>query len=293
MLSKVLPEDWDAPEHLSLPERDFLVTRAEAIHGIVAKSYLDTGRVLLQVKKKFKRDPNLDGWFKRWCDECLPFSYSKCHSLVKIAEEAEENPEIIALTDSTPQTTLYKVLCLPTNAKASVIEEMTNGTMYTGAEVDNIAALPEVQVEKFQELVDHIEQTVLNGKLRGDPQKTVDHNQRRLNKAILQLQEAEKKVESLGKSNASQEVLVTQLKQQLRQHEVQIEEINLDPEQKRKRALAKTVVDATTSLDLLLSALDRYGTDKPELGVEAIKTIERKLQQVQTRLLEHYGATKT
>ena len=68
-MPKVPPKDWDPPEHLSLSEREFLVDRAETINGIIAASYLQVGQVLLQVKRKFKRDPDLNGWFKRWIEK--------------------------------------------------------------------------------------------------------------------------------------------------------------------------------------------------------------------------------
>jgi hypothetical protein len=286
-MSKILPEDWDAPEHLSLSERDFLVTRAEAIQGIVAKSYLDVGRVLLQVKRKFKSDPEMKGWFTRWCNECLPFAVEKATQLTKIAEAAEEDQGVLELTETTSPTVMYRILCLPTNARASLIEQVGLMEKVTAQDVRDVSKLPEVELEKAQELVDQLQATLLNHQLSGGSHQYTA--KRSLAKALQQLQEAEEKVASLGKSQTTQEAILAQLKRQLKQQEVQIEEINLDPEQKRKRSLAKTVVDATTSLDLLLSAFDRYGTDKPELGAAAIKTIERKMAQVQQRLLEHYA----
>jgi hypothetical protein len=291
MLSKVAPEDWDAPEHLSLSERDFLVTRAEAIHGIVAKSYLDVGRVLLQVKRKFKNDPDMSGWFGRWCAECLPFTINTARTYIRIAEEVEGDPELLEVCANNGPTVLYRVLCLPTEARDAVIALLQDGEKVTVQQAKDMLQLPQVELEKAQELVDQLNTTLLKHQLKND---TYNENatKRSLSKALQQLQEAEEKVASLGKSQSVQDAILAQLKRQLKQQEVQIEEINLDPEQKRKRSLAKTVVDATTSLDLLLSAFDRYGTDKPELGVAAIKTIERKLQQVQQRLLEHY-ATET
>jgi hypothetical protein len=60
-MSKVLPSEWEAPDHLSLSEREFLTDRAELVNGIVAASYLQAGQVLLQVKRKFKSDPELNG----------------------------------------------------------------------------------------------------------------------------------------------------------------------------------------------------------------------------------------
>lgn len=287
MLSKVLPEDWDAPEHLSLSERDFLVTRAEAIHGIVAKGYLDVGRVLLQVKRKFKRDPELNGWFQRWCNECLPFKYTKANVLAQIAEQAEEDPDIASITEATGWSVAYKILCLPSEAKTCFIEQVLQGETISRTDVDRAASLPQVELEKAQELVDQLQATFLKCQLSDTTNAAAA--KKRLAKALDQLAEKQKEVDSLGKSQTTQEAILAQLKRQLKQQEVQIEEINLDPEQKRKRALAKTVVDATTSLDLLLSAFDRYGTDKPELGAAAIKTIERKMAQVQQRLLEHYA----
>ena len=288
MLSKVAPEDWDAPEHLSLSERDFLVTRAEAIQGIVAKSYLDVGRVLLQVKKKFKSDQELRGWFTRWCNECLPFGKNTADAYIKIAQEVEDDPELLDLCESSGSTVLYRVFCLPTESREALISHIRSGERVTVQQVKDLSSLPEVELEKAQALVDQLNAMLLKYTLKTD-NRNADATRRSLTKALQQLQEAEEKVASMGKSQTTQEAILAQLKRQLKQQEVQIEEINLDPEQKRKRSLAKTVVDATTSLDLLLSAFDRYGTDKTELGAAAITTIERKMAQVQQRLLEHYA----
>ena len=113
----------------------------------------------------------------------------------------------------------------------------------------------------------------------------------RLSKALSKLQEKEAEVESLGKERSTQELILQTLQKQLKQKEVVIENMSLDPDAKRKRALAQTVVDATKGLDLLLASIDRYGTDKPELGAEAIATIERKMEEVKSKLLEQHGTT--
>jgi hypothetical protein len=294
MLSKVAPEDWDAPEHLSLSERDFLVTRAEAIHGIVAKSYLDVGRVLLQVKRKFKNDPELKGWFTRWCSECLPsdFAQQRCTAMIRIAEEAEEREDLRELIQSENSPTwskLYRILCLPDSAKEALLDQLKEGEKLSQDDIDGVRKIPEVELERIQESVDALQNSLLKYQLQGLTGGALSSTKKRLAKALDQLAEKQREVDSLGKSQTTQEAVLAQLKRQLKQQEVQIEEINLDPEQKRKRSLAKTVVDATTSLDLLLSAFDRYGTDKPELGAAAIKTIERKMAQVQQRLQEHYA----
>ena len=301
-MSKILPSEWEAPEHISLSEREFLVDRAETINGIIAASYLQVGQVLLQVKKKFKSDPELKGWFKRWCNETLPFSTSKAEALVAIAEQAASDPEILELSKTTSYTKLYRVLCLPGRARGDVIKLLRSGETMTQDQLDGLAAEPEVALEKAQSAVEEMEANLLRleleiatlgGKAKASAQTQRSHQKTRLAKAMQQLQEKQAAVDSLEKTRSTQELVLLQLRKQLNQKQVFIENLTLDPDQNRQRDLARTVVDATRALDMLLASFDRYSTDKTELGAQAIETIERKMDEVKSKLLEHYGATTT
>ena len=296
-MSKVLPSEWDQPEHLSLGDRSFLVDRAETINGIVAKGYLQVGQVLLQVKRKFKSDPNLKGWFKRWCEECLPFSYATSAQFMKIAETVEDDPTLLDLMDTTKYSILYRTLCLPGKAREQTLELLKNGESFRTSDIESIKHSPEVILEAAQEWVDDLQMKVIQYEIEQASNSSSSRHtaqnksqaKKRLTKALTQLQVAQDKVDGLEKSRTTQDVVVQQLQKQLNQKEVQLENMSLDPEQKRKRALAQTVVDATKGLDLLLGSLDRYGTDKPELGVEAIRTIERKMEEVTRKLCREYA----
>lgn len=301
-MSKTLPSEWEAPEHLSLSEREFLVDRAETINGIIAASYLQVGQVLLQVKKKFKSDPELNGWFKRWCSETLPFATSKAFRLIAIAEQAASDPEILELSKTTSYTNLYRVLCLPGQAREDVIKLLRSGETMTQGQLDGLAAEPEVALEKAQSAVEEMEANLLRleleiatlgGKARASAQNNRSHQKKTLAKAMQQLQEKQAAVDSLEKTRSTQELVLLQLRKQLNQKQVFIENLTLDPDQNRQRDLARTVVDATRALDMLLASFDRYSTDKTELGDQAIETIERKMDEVKSKLLEHYGTTTT
>lgn len=299
-MTNVPPKEWDPPEHLTLSEREFLVDRAETINGIVAASYLQVGQVLLQVKRKFKRDPDLDGWFKQWIDNTLPILYDKALQLSRIAEQVEDDPRIIEATKLCNFRLLYLLLNTPGDAKEHLLQAVLDGVKVTQSDISAIKALPEVELEKLRSDIESMEMTLLkhemsaagttDSKVRASSINNAKRTKERLSKALAKLNQKEEEVNALGKERSTQELVLQTLRKQLNQKEVIIENMNLDPEHKRKRALARTVVDATNGLDLLLSSLDRYGTDKPDLGVEAITTIERKMEEVKTKLLEHYAA---
>ena len=302
-MSKVAPKDWESPDHLSLTERDFLVDRAETINGIVARSYLEVGQVLLQVKKKFKRDPDLVGWFKRWVEEITPITYKQAHVYTRIAEEVEANPEFASVVkDITSPHVFYEILTTKGVAQEVILDAIRNGEKVTGPDVKQIKGLPSVQLDRLKDNVESMEMVLFdlemealvtdNPYAKSQANIKIRQTKERLRKAQRLLSEKEAEVEELQSTCTTQEQVLQVLRKQIKQKEVVIENMSLDPVAKRDRALAQTVVDATKGLDLLLNTLDRYGTDKPELGSEAISTIERKMDLLKERLLEHYG-TKT
>jgi len=297
-MSNVPPKDWDPPEHLSLSEREFLVDRAETINGIIAASYLQVGQVLLQIKRKFKRDPDLNGWFGKWVDECTPINTQSGLKLAQIAELAEEDPQLLEAAKTTASGALYKITCLPGEAREKLLAEINQGAKVSASDVMSLKDQPEIQLAAARETVEELEMKLLDLDLElqtasSDSYQRLQSNKsktkQRLNRVLAKLKVKEDEVESLGKERSTQDLVLQTLRKQLKQKEVVIENMSLDPEQKRKRALAQTVVDATKGLDLLLSSIDRYGTDKPELGLEAINTIERKMDEVKSKLLEHYA----
>ncbi|MDA7436663.1 Atg14 domain-containing protein [Synechococcus sp. AH-601-B19] len=298
-MSNVPPKDWDPPEHLSLSEREFLVDRAETINGIIAASYLQVGQVLLQVKRKFKRDPDLNGWFSKWVDETMPFSINKANKFLCIAEGCEDDARVLEAVKNSAYTTIYEILTLESKAKEHVLELLLSGEKFSQKDVIAVKKLPQVELERLKEQVESMEMTLLECELsystatdpvkRGAANYQIKQSKQRLSKTLAKLNQKEEEVNALGKERSTQDLVLQTLRKQLKQKEVVIENMSLDPEQKRKRALAQTVVDATKGLDLLLSSIDRYGTDKPELGLEAINTIERKMDEVKSKLLEHYA----
>jgi hypothetical protein len=142
--------------------------------------------------------------------------------------------------------------------------------------------------------------TLIKGRLNQDKGSAQERSRKkyaanqveqRLNDMLEKLAEAKLRLESQDKIVSLQELVLKQLQKQLRQKEVQLEEMNLNPKAKRDRDIARTIVDATKGLDLILATLDKYGTDKPDLGPEAIRMIERKMDLVKTKLIEHYART--
>ena len=290
-MSKILPSEWEAPEHISLSEREFLVDRAETINGIIAASYLQVGQVLLQVKKKFKSDPELNGWFRRWCNETLPFKYETAAKYMSLATAAQENPIIAELSQKQPWSKLYAASTLPAEFRAQMLSLLQSGEDLTVRDMNAIATTPEAELAKAKECVEALEATLLRYELTGS--KNQNAQRKRIAKAMQQLQEKQAAVDSLEKTRSTQELVLLQLRKQLNQKQVFIENLTVDPNQNRQRDLARTVVDATRALDMLLASFDRYSTDKTELGAQAIETIERKMDEVKSKLLEHYGSTTT
>ena len=282
-MSMISPSEWDAPDHISLSEREFLVDRAETINGIIAASYLQAGQVLLQVKRKFQRDPELNGWFTKWMDDTLPFSSVHGYHLMRLAEQVEDDPEMAKACTLTNQTVMVKISSFPSKIKAEVLSQISGGVRPTITQLNDLGKEPEVQLIRTEELVEEIETTLLRYELTGNT-SAAGKQKKRLAKAMKQLQEQQAVIDQLQSKRTMQDVVMQRLQKQLNQRQVEIENMCLDPQQNRKRELARTVVDATRGLDLLLSTIDRYGTDKPELGLEAIETIERKLQEVKQKL---------
>ena len=292
------PSEWDPPEHLSLSEREFLVDRAETISGIIARSYLEVGQVLLQVKRKFKADPDFQGWFSRWLEDCCPLSRTKATTLAIIAEKVEKDPTIKGLTESVGYTALHKALCLPTSSGHEVLELMKEGQSFSHGQLSEVQNSPEIVLEAAQESAEDLQMKLIELELElatASPKRRLETQSKKtalnkqLKKSLTNLQKAKAEVELLEKSRTTLEILVNAQGKQLLAQKLQMENLTLDPEQKRKRALAQTVVDATKGLDLLLSSLDRFETDKPDLCLEAIKTIERKMDEVKSKLLEHHA----
>lgn len=302
-MSKVLPSEWEPPDHLSLSEREFLVDRAETIHGIIAASYLQVGQVLLQVKRKFQADPELNGWFTRWVDETLPFSRTKATTLARLAEECEADSRLVELSQSRSYALLYKAVCLPGKFKDEAIDQLLAGTDLKDTDIRALQKEPEVECAAAQEVVERLQESILQYELRvlgaanvyeRDNLKSAQWAvKKKLAKALQQLQEKQEALNKLESQRSTQEVILNQLAKQLKKQQVIIENMSLDEDQHRQRGLARTVLDATRGLDLVLSSLDRYSTDKPELGLQAIETIERKLDEVKRKLLDQYGTAQT
>jgi hypothetical protein len=300
-MTKVAPQDWEPPDHLSLTERDFLVDRAETICGIVAKSYLEVGQVLLQVKDKFRRDPEQAGWFKSWVNETLPFSYEKANNLSLIAEAVRKDPELLDVVQTCPRDKFYKIITTQGTARELLLQAVRDGESFSSTEVAAVKQIPAVQLERLRADLESIESTVFDWEMkaltadntydRSNANQQARKSRERLRKANQLLADKEDEIAQLNDQRTLQEQVLQTLRKQVKQKEVVIENMSLDPEAKRKRELARTVVDATKGLDLLLETLDKYGTDREDLGPEAISTIERKMELVKQKLLTRNAIT--
>ena len=301
-MSNIDPKDWDPPAHLGLSERKYLVDRAETINGVLMGAYLTIGQILLQVKRKFNSDPNFNGWFKRWCNDTLPISYNEAIDLSVVAEKSESDPDIVELSVQVAKSNMILATRLPFKFRKEVFACIKSGESISASDLKEISKTTEVRCEAAQEAIQEIQSqiarysteaaTATDSAARGAATRGLKKNQDRLKLAVQKLSELRRELAERDSKLSTQEVILAQLKRQISQRDVQLEQQLLDPEAKRKRAIAKTVVDANKSLDLLLSTIDRFATDKDDIGEEAIEAIERKMSRLKSRL-HRMNATKT
>ena len=297
---KIDPKEWDPPEYLPISSRNFLIDRAQTMHHVQQAAYLTMGQILLQVREKFKSDPKLDGWWTRWVEEATPITHEHSTYLIKIAQACKDVPGLSELTSSLGSQSAATIARLPNTVRKDLVDHLrSSGTTLSHEQLRAFSKEPEVELEAVEEDVQRIQTKLAELKLTiataSDPKskhnaQTAANRQRsRLDIALQRLSEARQKVNNLEKERSTQELVMEQLQAQLRQQQLKVEEMSLDPKAKRKRAVARTIVDATTGLDLLLSSIDKYQVDKDDIGAEAVKTIERKMAQVKAKLLElHY-----
>lgn len=296
-MSKIDPINWDPPAHIGISDRKFLVDRAETINGVMAGAYLTCGQILLQVKRKFQSDPQFErNWFKKWIEDTLPFSHATALYLAGIAEKAESDPQIVKLSLQVAQASMRLILELPFKYRTEVFNSIEQGSSVTQSQIRELKQTTEVQCEAAQEAVTKIQSQIAQYSLqlatssdatvRSNANDQLNRYEKKssLQKAVQKLSDLKREVASKDSKLTAQEVVVAQLQRQLRQRDVQVEQAVVDPQAKRKRAIARTVVDANRSLDLLLSTLDRYATDKDDIGDEAIKSIERKMTLIKSKL---------
>jgi len=293
---KIDPKEWDPPEYLPISSRNFLIDRAQTMHHVQQAAYLTMGQILLQVREKFKNDPKLDGWWCRWVEEATPLSATNAANLIKVAAMAKEIPGYIDACKGLSEHAARILAYLPKKTQKELVEYIReSGNSFTGDQLKDLGSSPEVELAAAEEQVQQLQQTIAEaqlkvalsspGKERSDANQAKKRVATKLELALQRLSEARQKVNSLERERSTQELVMAQLQAQLRQEQLKVEEMSLDPDAKRKRAIAKTVVDATNGLDLLLASLDKYGVDRDDIGPEHIKVIERKMAQVKAKLL--------
>jgi hypothetical protein len=297
-MSKVLPKDWEAPDHLPISSRKFLIERAERINKLIQEKdeairniecayYFKVGQALLAVKRKFKSDPEFSRWFSRWVKESTDISLDIATRLSRIAEEAENRVDIVELTSTVNEARLYTVVSMPDKFKDEVLKLLKAGENINKAKIDAIKATPEYEYAKLEEQVLSLHATIAKHSIDSDyvhRNRVRNKAEEALNKALIRMAELKAELDGKTESLSTQELILNTLRQQMKQTQVQVEELISDPETKKNRALAQTVNDANKGIDLLLSALDRFAADKPDLADHAIQTIERKLAVLKKRL---------
>lgn len=288
---------WDPPEYLAVTERLFLENRASTLHHIQQAAYLSMAQVLDQVRTKFRDDPKVDGWFWRWIEEATPLNKATAERLLAIGKALKEEPDLAELTNKYTKTAAAFIAKLPPKSRSKVVQELiAQDFVLTTKQLSAVNDLPEVELERAEELVQQLQTTIAKAQLRAATAGTSQDRQnakqqaaasdKRLQIALERLFEARAKVSELERTNSSRDNVEAALRAQIREQQVKLEEMSIDPQAKRKRAVAKTLVDAANGLDLLLSSLDKYQVDREDLGEEATRALERKMSLVQAKLLE-------
>ena len=291
------PNEWDPPQYLAISDRKFLVDRASTLHHIEHEKNIRMGAVLYQVREHFKNDDRLNGWWQRWVEEATPLSISQANDYIAIWRCVKEVPEAAETFKTYNRTNSAIIARLPPKVRSQMVEVLNNSVQQlTSKQLYAISDTPEIELEKCEVAVQELQTNLAQISLKvATASSTTDKNNAkqsqartkdRLEIALQRLSEARSKVNSLEKQRSTQDLVVAQLKSQLLNQQLKNEELQQDPVAKRKRAVAKTIVDATNGLDLLLQSLDKYEVDKDDIGDEALKTIERKLAQVKTKLME-------
>ena len=287
------PVEWAAPTHISTGDRDFLEDHASLMWNVVSGTYLTLGQILSKVKKHFKRDPDLQGWFRRWCDECTPVSHVLAWQLITIAEAANDDPEYTSLTRTTAKAIMLEVAKLPEKYKDRVVEVLTQGHTVGRDSLREFSKHPYVEQERLNELVYGLEEKLTDLKVQlftadGTKKPSLDMNVSRttklLNQALSDLNDATLKSKDLESKKVTAEMLVATLRKEIKTRDIQLNEILKDPKKESARALGKMQVELTQALDGMLSTLDRYDITRDDLSEAAARKIQDKLDLVYAKL---------
>ena len=293
-MSKVSPSEWSAPAHLSEGEQEFLVDCAEMMWGVVSSSYLALGQILLKVKKKFRRDPELNGWFTRWIEDVTPLSINQCDRLVAIAEEAEKDTEFSELTKTVTKSVLFEVSRLPEKYKDKVKDVLKEGHVLSQAQLREFADHPYVEAERLEELVAKFQADLVRlkvAKITADDDqeekrlgREVRRTDERLFKALAELKDVKSRCSELEEQQVTQEMLVSVLRKEIRHRQVVIEELVANPDREKQRAVAKLQVEFNRALDGVLAAFDRYDITKDEMPDAVVRKLQDKMDLIHAKL---------
>ena len=291
------PTLWDPPQYLAISDRKFLVDRAQTLHHIEDERNIKMGLVLYQVRQHFSKDSKLNGWWQRWIEEATPLSVHEANDCIAIWKCVREVPDAEQTFKEYTRTSSALIARLPPKVRSQLIDVLNNSEQQlTQQQLNAVASSPEVELEKAEVAVQELQSnlaaislkvaTAKDSTTKSNATNSKARTKDRLELALQKLSEARSKVNSLEKTRSTQELVVAQLQAQLRNQQLKLEEMQMDPVAKRKRAVAKTIVNASNGLDLLLETLDKYQVDKDEIGPEALSTIERKMAQVKAKLME-------
>lgn len=293
-MTKVSPSEWAAPSHLSQGDKDFLEDCAEMMWGIVSSSYLALGQILLKVKNKFRRDPELNGWFTRWVDEVTPLSIKQVEVLTKIAEEAINDAEFGELTKTVNKTIMVEVAKLPAKYKDKVKDVLKEGHSVSRDDIREFSSHPYVEAERLEELILKFQADLVSLKVKGitakdDKEKDkyskeARRTDERLLKALSELRDVKDKCTELEKQQVTQEMLVNVLRKEIKNRQLKIEELQADFYAEKQRAVARLQIDLNRALDGVLATFDRYTITKEEMPEDVAKKLQDKMDLIHAKL---------
>ena len=138
-------------------------------------------------------------------------------------------------------------------------------------------------MEKLQDQTESMYMTLLRLEAGGDS-KNRSAVEQRIERSLKALAAAQDKADQLEEQLSYKELVLEQLRKKQLQQQVMLEELEKDPDLKRRRALSKNVVRLTECLDGILGSLSQYEIDLNDLSIDHVNILEAKLDAVHRAL---------
>lgn len=265
---------WDPPAHLSISEREYLENAAQNILLIQEGAALSIGKQLLEIKRRFQRDPQLGKWFTRWVKEKTCLTLNQATVWLRLAEESESNDSVRKLLeDGASEDVLYRTALLPKEYKEAILESLLKGIEISRQEVEDLKESPFVKLDKMEEIVYQLHAELADVTRRqvnqtGD-KRSLSAKKRgiegRLEKALAELAVAKAEAKQAKADGDSKAETISFLRREVRNERLRNEQLTADPDSENERMCAKALVDMTQSTEALMKAFALFEAIKDNM----------------------------